>query len=81
MTEALQKTFPNAAGVHARYRCTDMDYDLKRKHLRLQLIDQGSSGDLQMEEAACMWNTAMMVLSDEMPTHVHQEGKVAQSVI
>ena len=80
VAEALQKMFQNAAGVLVRYRRTDMDYDLKRKHLRLELIDQGSSGDLQVEEAACMWNTAMMVLSDEVPAHVHQEGEVAQSV-
>ena len=80
VAEALQKMFPNAAGVQVRYRRTDLDYDLKRKHLRLEVMDAQSSGDRQVEEAACLWNTAMMVLSDELPTHVHQEGTVAQSV-
>ena len=80
VAEALQQMFPNAAGVKTRYRRTDMDYDLKRKHLQLELIDPGGSGDLKVEEAACMWNTAMMVLSDEVPAHVHQEGAVARSV-
>ena len=80
VAEALQKVFPNAAGVATAYRRTDLDYDLKHKHLRLEIIDAGGSGSLQVEEAACLWNTAMMVLSDEMPTHVHQEGDVAQSV-
>ena len=80
VAEALQKVFPNAVGLDTRYRRTDLDYDLKRKHLQLQLIDQEGSGGLQVEEAACLWNTTMMILSDEMPTHVHQEGNVAQSV-
>ena len=72
VAEALQLAFPNASGTSTRYRRVDMDYDLRCKHLQIEVVATGQPDDVSVVEAECLHNAAMMLLAESEPTYVYE---------
>ena len=72
VAEALQLAFPNAKGTSTRYRRVDLDYDLKCRHLQIEVETTGQPDDVSVLEAECLHNAAMMLLAEAEPTYVYE---------
>ena len=69
--QALQKSFPNAAGAMTRFRRSDLDYDIKCGRLRIEVIESQQPGGVSVQDAECLHNAAMMMLAEAEPSEVH----------
>jgi hypothetical protein len=69
--QALQQSFPNAAGAMTRFRRSDLDYDIKCGRLQIEVIESQQAGGVSVQDAECLHNAAMMMLAEAEPSEVY----------
>jgi hypothetical protein len=72
LRDALHRTFVTESGTVLPYRRKDLDYDLERGYLRVEVIPPDVPGEeITLEQVAAIHSVAMLALVDEPDSEVY----------